>query len=51
VKLYLPEEVSGQLQIFTTNDDDLCSAQDLLGDDGRKTAQQVTATVDDDSLK
>jgi hypothetical protein len=43
--------VTGQLQIFAANDDDLSAAQDLLGDDGCKTAKQVTATVDDDSLK
>lgn len=43
--------MTGQLQILAANDDDLCAAQDLLGDDGRETAEQVTATVNDDSLK
>jgi outer membrane murein-binding lipoprotein Lpp len=43
--------VARKLQVLATNDDNLGAAQDLLGDDGRKTAEQVTATVDDDSLK
>lgn len=49
--LILPEEVSGELQILAANDDNLCAVQDLLGDNGCETAEQVTATVDDDSLK
>lgn len=40
-----------ELQVLAANNDDLCTAQDLLGDDGRETAEQVTATVNDDSLK
>lgn len=43
--------MTGQLQILAANDDDFCAAQDLLGDDGGETAEQVAATVDNDSLK
>lgn len=43
--------MAGELQVFATNDDDLGSAQDLLGDDRCEATQKVTATVDDDCLK
>lgn len=43
--------MSGKLQIFATNDDDLCSWQDLFSDDRCQTAQKVAATVYDDCLK
>lgn len=43
--------MSRKLQVFASDNDDVGSAQDLLSDDWGQTAQQVTATVDDDSLK
>lgn len=50
-KRFSPEEMSGELQILATDDDNLCSAQDLLSDDGCQAAKEMTTAVDDDSLK
>jgi hypothetical protein len=48
---FLPEEVSGELEILAADDDDLCSAQNLLGDDRSQTAQEMATAIDDESLK
>lgn len=47
----VPEEVSRQLQILAAHNHYLTSIQDLLGNDGGQTAQQMAATVDKDWLK
>lgn len=51
MQLISPEKVSRKLQIFAADDDDLHAAQDLLSNDGSQAAQQMTAAVDNDSLK
>lgn len=45
------EEGSRDVHLLSTNNDDTLTVKDLLGDDGSKTAEQVTLTINNDNLK
>jgi hypothetical protein len=42
------EETAGYVDLFAPNDDDLLAGEDLFGDDGGETAEEVAFAVDDD---
>lgn len=43
-------EAARHVEFFGADDDDLLARQNLLGDDGSQTTQQVTLTINDDNL-
>jgi hypothetical protein len=45
------EEFTRDVQFFTTNNNHLLTIQSLLGNDGSKTTEEVTFTVNDNNLK
>lgn len=44
------EEVTRDVQFFTTNNNDFLAFQQLFGNNGSQTAEQVTFTVNNDNL-
>jgi hypothetical protein len=50
VHTLVTEEFTGNVQGFTSNNNDLLTVEGLLGDDRGKSTQQVTLTVNHNSL-
>lgn len=43
-------EVTGQVQLLAADDNDLATLQQVLGDNGRQTADQMAAAIDNNCL-
>lgn len=50
-KDFSPPEVSRNVELLGTDNDNLCSIQQLFGNSGREATHEVTSAIDEQGLK